>query len=135
MNQLSYVEAVMDQSASPALTLLIVEDSPLLVTLFEDFFSYWKYKPVCFKNAQEALDYLDNGHSVDVLIADFKLPGPLNGIDLSCLAKKRLPDLKTIIITGFELEMFQEKEFAEHYAFLRKPFDLFTLKKMVEEIA
>jgi signal transduction histidine kinase/ActR/RegA family two-component response regulator len=51
------------------------------------------------EDASRALDYLDQGKTVDALITDFAMPG-MNGLELIREVQRRKPTLPTILLTG-----------------------------------
>ena|SRR5215469_6426862 len=48
----------------------------------------------------EALDFLDRGVPLDLVLTDVLMPG-LNGFNLARMAKTRRPSLKVLYLTGF----------------------------------
>ncbi len=51
-------------------------------------------------SAGQALDLLDRGVAVDLLLADYAMPG-MNGVETATEAKRRRPDLPVLFITGY----------------------------------
>ena len=52
-------------------------------------------------NGAAALEILDRGHHVDLLLTDVVMPGGLNGRQLADEAMRRRPGLKAIFMTGY----------------------------------
>lgn len=74
-------------------------------------------------DAIDALNRIDRGHPVDLLLCDLRLaPGQPQGFALARMARQRLPALRVIFLTGFEVAD-QEAEDAAG-PILQKPLDL-----------
>ena len=69
-------------------------------------------------DANEALEVLRSGTTVDVLISDMMLPG-MNGAELIEEAKRIVPGIKTVLVSGYSSA---DLEIPTDYAFLEKPF-------------
>lgn len=54
--------------------VLIVEDSPLYRKIQQDFLTEMGVEVTLAKNGQEGIDYLKDGHSVDLVITDIEMP-------------------------------------------------------------
>ena len=59
--------------------LLVVDDEPAIQLILEHFFSH-EYDVMLTANGQEALEWLRQGHAVDVIVADYEMP-VMNGLD------------------------------------------------------
>ena len=74
-------------------------------------------------NAQEALDRLDAGEDVDVLVTDLSMPG-MDGLVLIREAQRRRPGLPAILLTGFvtdAAELAIDGATSGCFTLLRKP--------------
>ena len=63
---------------------VIVDDEMLFLRYLRDRVDWKRYGVVvsqAFSSARQALDYIDGGAQVDLLLTDIKMPG-MNGIDL-----------------------------------------------------
>jgi len=58
------------------------------------------YKVVEAGSGGAALDLVEQGRRIDLLIADFAMPG-MNGAELARLARLRRPALPVLFVTGF----------------------------------
>jgi CheY-like chemotaxis protein len=50
-----------------------------------------------------ALEILERGEAIDVLVLDIVMPDRVNGFALARMARLRRPDLKVIYISGFDI--------------------------------
>ena len=87
-------------------------------------------------NGQEALEaWTENGGAFDLLLTDMIMPGGLTGLDLAERVRREKPELKTIVMSGYSLELSQHGAFeANRLAYLAKPFDTLTLSRVVRNI-
>ena len=81
--------------------VLVVEDNAdlrmLTCTLLDDL----GYRILEASNGPAALELIDAGREVDLLLADLHLPGGMNGTELATQARTRLPALKVLFMTGY----------------------------------
>jgi DNA-binding NtrC family response regulator len=67
-----------------------------------------------------ALDVLDAGRPVDLLLTDLVMPASVNGIALSRMARMRHAGIKVIYMTGYDIPGVQEQALGP---ILKKPID------------
>ena len=74
------------------------------------------------------------GDPFDLLLADIVMPG-MDGIDLAQRARREMPELKVMLITGFAAVAVEaENAFASRARVLSKPFHLRKLIGEVEKL-
>lgn len=115
-------------------TLLIVDDSPIILKVEGTFLKREGYEVISASDGQEALQYiLDRRPSV--LITDIHMPG-LNGIELCRLVRsKGWNDIPVLIVAGdCSQEEMGECLDAGADAFLSKPFDRETFLRKVADL-
>ena len=86
-------------------------------------------------SGQEALDYLA-GHSVDLVLMDYKMPG-MNGLEVLQEMRRRreMDDVPVIIMTGeMDIELETEMFHSGAVDFVRKPFAPMVLKERAHRI-
>lgn len=88
----------MSQS-SPA-TILLVDDDPMVREITAAMLDDLGYGVVEADSGTEALDLLGRESRIDLVIADFIMPG-MNGADLSRKAQERRPGLPVLLVTGY----------------------------------
>ena len=83
-----------------AISVLLVEDEALISMLVSDWLSELGFDVHEARTACEALDYIDAGHSVDVLFTDINLPGGMTGAELARRARALKPELPVVYASG-----------------------------------
>lgn len=111
----------------------IVEDDGLLSFMLDEACSTAGYVVVGrAANAYDALDLLDL-HSPDVLLFDFKIEGEQNGLELLVAAKRRLPELFSILVTGWDInDIAARLDTVQPDRILRKPVMPHVLIDLIE---
>lgn len=85
-------------------------------------------------NAENALELLDKGEKFDLLITDMVMPG-LSGAELAREIKKRLPEVRIILASGYSEEIARrELAGSEDFEFISKPYSLGDLTKKVFDV-
>jgi CheY-like chemotaxis protein len=82
------------------ISVLLVEDEVLISNLVADWLSESGFAVHEVTTAIEALDYIDSGAAVDVLLTDVNLPGRMNGAELAERARELRPDLPIVYASG-----------------------------------
>lgn len=81
-------------------TVMIVDDDPDVLATLGNILKGAGYTVVAAGNGIEALDLLDQGEALDLLLTDVIMPG-LNGFNLARMAKTRRPRVKVLYLTGW----------------------------------
>jgi Response regulator containing CheY-like receiver, AAA-type ATPase, and DNA-binding domains len=81
-------------------------------------------------DAQAALDMLTRGGRPDLLVTDFMMPGPMNGIALAEAARDVAPSTRVLLTTGYT-ELCDGA--LDGFPLLRKPYDTDTLRRAVAD--
>ncbi len=80
--------------------ILVVEDEVLIRIVLAEELREAGFSVVEAANAEEALAWLSAGGGVDAIFSDIRMPGSLNGLDLSRLVRERYPGLPIILTSG-----------------------------------
>jgi len=91
--------------------ILVVEDDPAVRKLVSRLLTTLNYEIVSFEAAQPALDHLESGHHVDLLLSDVVLPGGMKGPDLAKVVQKEFPELKILFMSGYPSEAAKQNGF------------------------
>lgn len=91
--------ALSDQAAAQPLAML-VDDALDVLTTTGSFLEAAGFDVLRATDGRAALVSLASGRPFRLLVTDYAMPG-LNGIELTVQAQEKIPDLKTLIITGF----------------------------------
>ncbi len=82
--------------------ILYIDDEPMNLQLFEINFSRKNYEVLTADDGFSALEVLEKNPDILTIISDMKMPR-MNGVEFIEKAKKRYPDKKYYILTGFDL--------------------------------
>lgn len=83
-------------------TILVVDDEPDIIALAGTFLKDAGYRALAAANADIALIILKQpAIAFDLLITDIIMPGTLDGVSLAVEARRLLPSLPVIYMTGF----------------------------------
>jgi PAS domain S-box-containing protein len=82
------------------LTVMVVDDDPLVLTATAAMLEDLGHTPVGAKSGEAALELLRSGHKIDVLITDQAMPG-MTGSELVAKVRAQWPDLPVIVATGY----------------------------------
>jgi len=117
--------------------IMVVDDEHDIAALFkQQFRKEMREKKVDFHfafSAEEALKYLENALSADIvlILSDINMPG-MNGLELLRIIKERFSYLKVFMITAYNDK--EKYETAIRYGaedFLAKPIDFEKLKNQI----
>ena len=81
-------------------TILVVDDDPLIASSTINMLEDLGHTVIEANSAKRALEILDGGQTVDLLITDHAMP-EMTGIELAEVAKARWPNLPILLATGF----------------------------------
>ncbi len=113
-------------------TILIIDDEPDILDVVQSILEDFGYHILIANNGKEALDIADKfDGDIHLVILDMFMP-VLDGTETFHLLKKAIPNLKTIICSGFELDSKAQSLLnSGANSFIQKPF---TLEKLVREV-
>jgi two-component system cell cycle sensor histidine kinase/response regulator CckA len=107
-------------------TVLLVEDEPMVRSVAERALTRHGYKVITADNGEAALDILDRGEPIDLLVSDVVMPG-MDGPTMVREARKSRPDLKILFMSGYAEEQLRKSIDIENVNFLPKPFSVTEL--------
>jgi two-component system cell cycle sensor histidine kinase/response regulator CckA len=84
------------------------------------------YSVITAENGEDALEVLDKGEPIDLLISDVVMPG-MDGPTMVREARKTRPELKILFISGYAEEQLRKSIDIENVNFLPKPFSVTEL--------
>jgi two-component system NtrC family response regulator len=115
--------------------LLIVDDEPNIRSGLAKGLAKVVDKIETAGSVNEALDKFDAG-DFQLVIADVRMPGDRDGMDLISLVKQRKPDTTTIVITAHgSMESAVEAMRRGAFDFISKPVDLNLIREQVAKAA
>jgi PAS domain S-box-containing protein len=116
-------------------TLLVVDDEAIIRMLIVDVLQEAGYTTLEAKDGPGALDVLQSGAPIDMLITDVGLPGGMNGRQIADAGRTLRPDLKVLFITGYaENEIVSNIRLDPGTQMLTKPFPIELLGDKVREM-
>ena len=104
-------------------TVLLVEDEPMVRNVAERALTRHGYTVITADNGEDALEILDRGEPIDLLISDVVMPG-MDGPTMVAEARKSRPDLKILFMSGYAEEQLRNSIDIDNVAFLPKPFSV-----------
>lgn len=112
--------------------VLLVDDEPLVLEMFESVLSQEGFDVYVAPNAKEALGYLDKTF-FDVLVCDVRLED-LDGFDIMAIARKKYPSIGAVLITGAPSETDSQAAERQNAAYLSKPIGFDLLVTTVSDV-
>lgn len=82
------------------ITVLVVEDEPLVRADFADFLQDEGFTVLEATNAQEAVRLLSFNPHVQIVFTDIDMPGHMNGLRLAAAVQGGWPEIQTVITSG-----------------------------------
>jgi DNA-binding NtrC family response regulator len=113
--------------------VLVAEDEAMVRELSVSELQDAGYTVIEAADARQALAILENGVPVDVLFTDVNMPGEIDGIVLARMVHSRWPRVGLIVTSG--KTDVPETELPDDGRFIRKPYRLSEMSRMVGQIA
>jgi PAS domain S-box-containing protein len=115
---------------APKIRILLVDDDAEVRTVTAAYLSEMGHRVVEAADGASALDILRTDDQLDLLIADFAMPG-MTGMDLADKAREIRRDIGILLVTGYA----DPARVPEGYPMLHKPFSRTDLALKVTEAA
>jgi two-component system cell cycle sensor histidine kinase/response regulator CckA len=109
-------------------TILLVEDEATVRAVAEQSLVRHGYTVLTAENGEAALEILAREPGVDLMISDVVMP-TMDGPTTAREARKSLPDLPILFISGYAEEQLRQSIDLDHVGFLAKPF---TVQQLAE---
>ncbi len=113
-------------------TILVVDDEPALRKLAAKILNSHNYHVLCAEGGAEALKLLTI-NQVDLLLTDVIMPG-MDGYQLASQAKQQCPEIKILIVSGYNKQVDNQNSKDESYQQLDKPYDTNTLLNKLRDL-
>jgi two-component system cell cycle sensor histidine kinase/response regulator CckA len=104
-------------------TVLLVEDEPMVRAVAERALTRHGYTVITANNGEEALDVLERGDDIALLISDVVMPA-MDGPTMVREARKTRPELPILFMSGYAEEQLRKSIDLDNVAFLPKPFSV-----------
>ena len=117
-----------------SIRILFVEDEDSVRTFAVRALKKKGYDIISCNSSENALEHLEKDDKFDLLLTDMMLPG-ISGAELASIVKKRIPDIKIIIASGYSEEMAKQGiSNSADFEFIAKPYSLGNLTKKVFDV-
>jgi PAS domain S-box-containing protein len=90
-----------EPSLSTGESILLVEDDAKLRNVVSKQLTELGYRVLGTESARSALDVLDGGEPIQLLLTDIVMPGGMDGLELATNAVARRPNLNVLLTSGF----------------------------------
>lgn len=111
--------------------ILVVEDEFLLRMFLAEELRAQGYSVIEAMNAEEALDLLDQGLRIDLLLTDIRMPGAFDGTELVRRVRAQYPHIMVAVASAHR----PEHELGDKVDdFFPKPYDIPRLARQVKAI-
>jgi CheY-like chemotaxis protein len=114
-------------------TILAVEDNAELRRVLVRQLTTAGYRVVEADHARAAIDKIENGETIDLLLTDIVMPGGMNGYELARVAVQLRPNLKILLTSGFSDIVRGGVVETSSTPILRKPYRKEELLRLVRE--
>ncbi|GAA4719365.1 hybrid sensor histidine kinase/response regulator [Sphingomonas lutea] len=104
-------------------TILLVEDEPMVRAVAERALTRHGYQVITADNGEDALEILNRGEEIDLLISDVVMPG-MDGPTMVGEARKSRPELRVLFMSGYAEEQLRNSIDVDNVSFLPKPFSV-----------
>ncbi|CAN5656998.1 MAG: response regulator [Gemmatimonadetes bacterium] len=115
-----------------AKVVLVVEDEPALISIYERALRIKGYEVLTANSGEEALEVAGVSRRIDLLLSDIVMPG-ISGRELVWRIRETRPDVRIILASGYAnqdgaLQMMED----QGVVFVAKPVDLGDLMEVVK---
>jgi CheY-like chemotaxis protein len=117
------------QGPAPGATVLVVEDDPRVSRSTVNALEELGYRPIACSSGGEALEVLERGERIDLVVSDVMMP-EMTGPELVRILSRRYPHIGVLFVTGFVGEAGDAEDLSG-YDILRKPFTVAALADAV----
>ncbi|MEA3054264.1 MAG: two-component system, sensor histidine kinase, partial [Sphingomonadales bacterium] len=116
-----------------ALPVMVIEDDQDVRAALGDLLTRWNVRFDMFPDSELALEQIALGGRYGLVLADYRLPGPMNGLDLIAAVMERHPAPKpeAVLITGDFDSALIGRAHAQGVPLLHKPLSADVLRRLV----
>ena len=101
-------------------TILIVEDEPIVRYYEAQLAEGAGFVTIEANDANEALRKLDNEETINILLTDVDMPGPVDGLELANIVRDRWPEVRIVVVSAHVDS--SDPGTRDEIVYLRKPF-------------
>ncbi|HEX5507990.1 MAG TPA: response regulator [Pseudolabrys sp.] len=119
--------------ANKATSVLVVEDEALISEFIVEELTAHGFEVYAAQDAAKALNFLNDGTHVDILLTDIDLPGEMDGSQLAERARGMRPELPIVYASG-RYSPSALAPLVPRSVFLRKPYDPDDLCRLIDRL-
>jgi CheY-like chemotaxis protein len=112
----------MTETVTGKTVVLVVDDEPLILMTFADYFGECGFEPIEALTGDDALSLLSSQSDIDIVFTDVNMPGRLDALALSRLVCSRCPTIRTVVTPARVRP--EAADLADHVEFIPKLYDL-----------
>lgn len=111
----------MQVSVSPGLSILVVDNEPLIRLNLADFFLEQGYQVFEADDAETAILILEQNPTIHIVLTDVQMPGSMDGVKLAHYVRDRYPP--TVLVVASGALRLSAADLPDGAVFVAKPFD------------
>ena len=117
-----------------SVTLLIVDDEPLMTELFNHFMTKRGFRVLTASSGREALEAVGREPgAIRMVITDMTMPG-MDGLTLARRLQAAAPGIPIVLATGHEPDMLLVSDLPNVVDIVRKPYQNKALAERIHEL-
>jgi CheY-like chemotaxis protein len=94
------LRAILVVRSNNLVTVLVVEDEPLLCLDISDSLSAKGYEVIAVTNADDAIKALEFRNDIHTIFTDINMPGSVDGLKLAAAVRDRWPPVNIVVTTA-----------------------------------
>ena len=115
-----------------SLTILVVEDEPLVRMDIADHLEDMGFEVLTAANADAAIEMLDLHRQIQVMFTDVDMPGSMDGLKLAAAVRDRWPPVRIIVTSGHRNVTLADLPLDSR--FFGKPYDATAIARAAREM-
>lgn len=124
-------KAILEPATAYNETVLVVEDEPGVRETTVARLEHLGYHIIEAETGQQALDTLNAGTHVDVVLTDMIMPGGMTGAELVAIVRAQYPLIKVVVASGYAEDISMPRDGTP---WLRKPYTLAQLADTLRQL-
>ena len=114
-------------------TILVVEDEADVREVVAAELTNFGYRVLTAGDGPEALEILNQEHTIDLLFSDVVMPHGMTGDELAREARLQQPALKILLTSGYPAAELSERQSLGEFRVLQKPYRIEELLRLIGE--
>ena len=114
------------------ITVLVVEDEPLVSMALVDELEHHHYQVLEAPTARAAIRILESRNDISLIITDVDMPGSMDGLMLAAAVRDRWPPIRIIVVSGHRT--VQITDIPDGSIFYEKPYKFEDILRSMREM-